>query len=493
MTGDAATRSMATATRTMATSPVSSSSSPFIALGVLSSAITYETGRTTASKCRQRRDRIRDAVRKFGTESGVVMRFLLSANYSRRASERTQEANAALLLEAHREAHAFGDIEFLDTEESFHKCAWKKLLWYKVALQRFPSARYLAIADDDAYVQLAHLAADLRSVSTRSPYALYGLILWKAFFNAVSLEPSTFHSGWGYADFAAANLRERIERCRTSLATNASSSSSSSGSGSGLVMGRRLTSRRQQRRGGGAAAKAKAKKAKKKAGASAAAPSSSSTTTPACSKLPAKLVGIIERGEVHPSDPYPFASGPLFAVSRELGALLLSDPFPRTWLTQLESTPALRFYQQKGRVPFVLRKDACYPASFDAVLGWWVNGVIRRNNHTLSLVNTPFMIQHHPWVAFRHGAFSNKSIILHELKNPKSPGWAFAEAHGSGPFEPFRERVCGACEGEMRWSSVPGSHVARWECCGLRNDAEVVKEACRKDRRTRCVGAATAA
>ena len=121
------------------------------------------------------------------------------------------------------------------------------------------------------------------------------------------------------------------------------------------------------------------------------------------------------------------------------------------------------------------------------------NGVIRRNNYSLSLVNTPFMIQHHPWVAFRHGAFSNKSIILHELKNPRSPGWDFAGAHGSGPFEPFRERVCGACESEMRWSSVPGSHVAKWECCGLANDAAAVKEACRKDKRTRCVVAATAA
>jgi hypothetical protein len=32
----------------------------------------------------------------------------------------------------------------------------------------------------------------------------------------------------------------------------------------------------------------------------------------------------------------------------------------------------LQFYRQRGRVPFVLRKDACFPASFDAVLGWWV-------------------------------------------------------------------------------------------------------------------------
>ena len=107
---------------------------PFIALGVLSSAITYETGRTVAAKCRQRRDRIRAAVSKFGAESGVVMRFLLSANYSHRASEHTQEANAALLLEAHRETAAFGDIEFLPTEESFHK--WMK--WVRPSL--FPDA-----------------------------------------------------------------------------------------------------------------------------------------------------------------------------------------------------------------------------------------------------------------------------------------------------------------------------------------------------------------
>jgi hypothetical protein len=133
--------------------------------------------------------------------------------------------------------------------------------------------------------------------------------------------------------------------------------------------------------------------------------------------------------------------------------------------------------QKKGRVPFVLRKDACFPASFDAVLGWWVNNVALRNGINLSLVNTPFMVQHHPWVAFRHGAFSNSSIILHELKNPASPGWAFAEAHGSGPFVPYA-RACGECEREMGWSTVPGSFAARWQCCGQRKTASELRTAC---------------
>ena len=78
---------------------------PIIALGVLSSAITYETGRTVANKCRQRRNNIRLASRRFPDvlDKAVVMRFLLSANYSHRASARTQAANAALMVEAHKD------------------------------------------------------------------------------------------------------------------------------------------------------------------------------------------------------------------------------------------------------------------------------------------------------------------------------------------------------------------------------------------------------
>ena len=203
-----------------------------------------------------------------------------------------------------------------------------------------------------------------------------------------------------------------------------------------------------------------------------------------CAKLPAKLQGIVARDELDPSPPYPFANGPLFVVSRELAVLLANDAFPTTWLRQLEQTPVLQFYQKKGRVPFVLRKDACFPSSFDAVLGWWVNRVVVTHKRKLTLVNSPFMIQHHPWVAFRHGAFSNSSIILHELKNPNSPGWAFAASHGAGPFVPFT-RTCDTCEA-MRWSTWPASHAAQWECCGLRHSEAELRKACRS--REACAG-----
>ena len=101
-----------------------------------------------------------------------------------------------------------------------------------------------------------------------------------------------------------------------------------------------------------------------------------------------------------------FANGPLFTVSRELATRLATDAIPDEWLRGLESTEVLQFYRSKGRVPFVLRKDACFPASFDAVLGWWVNRIAVERGVPLTLVNSPFMIQHHPWVAFRHGCAS---------------------------------------------------------------------------------------
>jgi len=141
---------------------------------------------------------------------------------------------------------------------------------------------------------------------------------------------------------------------------------------------------------------------------------------------------------------------------------------------------------------------ACIPARTQR----WVWELARSTGFTLNLtlVNTPFMVQHHPWLAFHHGAFSNASIVLHELKNPSSPGWAFAAKQGNGAFIPF-ERTCGPCgaptNGRPRGSSGMGwvttrvsstrdsspqglsgvgwaeakygtgdNPVARWLCCG---------------------------
>ena len=406
--------------------------------------------------------------------------------------------------------------------------------------------------------------------------------MWKAFYIATSHEPATEFGGWRPTDFKAAALRDHIERCRLSrllhnasaesrLLHNASaeapanrssstsrsmpsSSASSHADGSpsaGVTSGVGMAGDATGRRSHGRSLRTASRHSGGHSGHSGGARRRSSPSRIAhdpCAKVPKKLLNRLD--ELHRAPPYPFANGPLIVLSRPLASLLAVDAYPVEWLASLERTPVLQFYRQRGRVPFVLRKDACFPASFDAVLGWWVYQVALRHRLRLALVDSPFMIQHHPWVAYRHGAFSNASLILHELKNPRSPGWAFALAQGSGPFVPT-PRECGPCgtasgagrlarddawraravsggitaadaprssgalplvvgggleplplerdAGEdggdgggipMGWSTVRRSPVARWECCGQRSSAEAVRKACdeRVTELARCAG-----
>ena len=95
----------------------------------------------------------------------------------------------------------------------------------------------------------------------------------------------------------------------------------------------------------------------------------------------------------------------------------------------------------------------------------------------LSLVNTPFMVQHHPWPATVHGAFSNSSIVLHGLKKEKNQlkFRGVVARRGLGPFVPFRRRCAGCAE--LGWSTWPGSiHGRRWTCCGC--DSTLTKRDC---------------
>lgn len=271
-----------------------------------------------------------------------------------------------------------------------------QILWYRWATATFPSARYLAIADDDAYVQIAHLEADLRLTSSivHSPWVLHGLLMWKAFYIATSHEPATEFGGWRPTDFKAAALRDHIERCRLSrLLHNASveapanrssstsrsmpSSSASShadgspsaGVTSGVGVAGDATGRRSHARGLRTASRHSGGHSGHSGGARRRSSPSRIAHDP-CAKVPKKLLNRLD--ELHRAPPYPFANGPLIVLSRPLASLLAMDAYPAEWLASLERTPVLQFYRQRGRVPFVLRKDACFPASFDAVLGWWV-------------------------------------------------------------------------------------------------------------------------
>ena len=259
--------------------------------------------------------------------------------------------------------------------------------------------------------------------------------MWKAYYNRVSEEPASEFSGWLPLDKRAVDMRKRLELCGRALRNRTDAPARPTwllpGKGSDKAYDMWATRVLHD--------------------------------LPTCRRLERSTRRALDR--MHPDPPYPFASGPLFAVSRPLGNLLADDAVISAWRRRIEATQPVRlYYERGGAVPFTLRGGACYPASFDATFGRWVSEVAAVHALRVTLVNTPFMVQHHPWVAFHHGAFSNASIVLHELKNPKSPGWDFAAARGRGEFVPLR-RVCDFC-GTMGWSTVPSSPYGEWKCCG---------------------------
>ena len=114
--------------------------------------------------------------------------------------------SAAVLAEAGQEAAKHGDMLLINTTEGRFTCSRKYLLWMQHALQLFPSAEYIGIGDDDIYVQLDHFYADLKSIGTHpaaTSHVLYGLIMWKAYYNNATMVTSTGFTGWGFTDWAA--------------------------------------------------------------------------------------------------------------------------------------------------------------------------------------------------------------------------------------------------------------------------------------------------
>jgi hypothetical protein len=92
----------------------------FVALGVLSAAGEFETGRASGTKSMLMRTRVREArqaVLPDAEREGVAMRFLLSASNGRKQSPPPSSVMA--------EAATHGDIVFLNMTERFYLCAWK--------------------------------------------------------------------------------------------------------------------------------------------------------------------------------------------------------------------------------------------------------------------------------------------------------------------------------------------------------------------------------
>jgi hypothetical protein len=87
-----------------------------------------------------------------------------------------------------------------------------------------------ACGDDDNYIQLAHLEADLRLVSQLVPatgMTLWGLLTWRSYYNNLSMDTSGVgFMGWDPVDWQAARLRLLIDRCAADLEHNSMNISS---------------------------------------------------------------------------------------------------------------------------------------------------------------------------------------------------------------------------------------------------------------------------
>lgn len=411
-----------------------SSSDPFAALGIMSSV--GASGQANAAQYASRRTHVRDSLRWFGNVGRTIqVRFMMA--------EPRVESEA---LRDERRQH--GDVVLLPMNESRFNCAVKPLLWYQHCLEAFPNTRFLAIADDDAYVQLEHMEADLRSLPTAERLIMWGLVMWYGAYDNVTMVTHEEWGGWGYADSGAVKTRRRMDRCQASAGGGGTSAIGAVRKGGAAPdEGRRRRRGRASERGVGG------------------------PSADACSRLNAAARATVSRrGLDSATAPWPVVNGPLFAVSSALARLIVSDPLPRRYLDALHRTSRVQAALNRPGGP---RKSnfGCWPVG-DSIFGLWVSQLSERHNESVAIVNTPFMVQHHPWPATVHGAFSNSSIVLHGLKKEKNQV-KFREVvarRGLGPFVPFH-RKCGSCAA-MGWSTWPGSVHGRWTCCGCDAAAE---------------------
>lgn len=343
-------------------------------------------------------------------------------------------------------------------------CGVKYVEWFRVALTRYPTARYIAAGDDDVYVQFDHLHAELMSLVSSTARALtaapaamgaapaasaaneleqapghnprvyWGLILWRAYYNNWTMEPSANFEGWSVSDASAMRTRRGLERCM-----DAARAASGGFTGAFTSRGRKTTAPAPR----------------------------------ACASIAPEMVAEMRRGELDASTPpFPIANGPLFALSRPLASDVVADALPSEWLQRFRASnpfvqQAMKRRKRPGGLNTGFRRRAsksCWPAG-DVTLGWWITQLAMRRKLALWLVNAPIFEQHHPWPAVTHHPPTNRCVLVHKMPIKAPQLWEAVQARTRGPFEPAR-RVCGTCAEEMGWVTWPGSPVGRWRCCG---------------------------
>ena len=388
-----------------------------MAVGILSTLSSFSRrALSSASHSLMRRSLVRNSTRPLHAQD-VALRFLVASP--------SRVESPEMRAQLHSEMSRFGDLILLNMTEHFLRCPLKYLLWLRLAPALFPKALWIVSGDDDIYVQLEHLSAELRLVGSQtgaeSQPVLWGLITWKTFMNSATFDTSTGFTGWLFTDAAATGRRRAVHRC---LANSPNATPGAEGGPKNMLV--------------------------------------NTTGVKACDGL-GKAIAAVHRRAIHPNPPWPMANGPLFAVSAPLARLVANDPYPMAWLDGIQrSEVAATMQARKGKIPNHLAGFSCFPMG-DSVFGFWLSEISRRHHIRLTLVNSPLGVQHFAWGSW---SFGNRSIVLHGLKGPNNPFWDFAMRRGSGPYIEY-PRECDTCA-SMGWSTWPGSIVNEWTCCGRR-------------------------
>ena len=149
--------------------------------------------RSTGTLAAYRRQRLRQSLRTSNAwqKQLVDVRFLVASCAAANSSTCAVPpplympplaADAVRLVQA--EALEFGDVLLLAMgEDALGGCSRKYLLWLAHAVTQWPDAAFIALADDDVYIQWDHLGEELALQARVNPgsneLVYWGLLFWR--------------------------------------------------------------------------------------------------------------------------------------------------------------------------------------------------------------------------------------------------------------------------------------------------------------------------
>ena len=121
----------------------------YVALGVLSTFTKYT--RSSAAGSTARRNLVRNATASCCLgQRAVALRFLVARPASTSRGHESSFVVGDDALSTLEEQRTHGDLILLNMTEHFLRCPQKYLLWLRMAPALFPSAKWIALADDDS-------------------------------------------------------------------------------------------------------------------------------------------------------------------------------------------------------------------------------------------------------------------------------------------------------------------------------------------------------